>query len=214
MVKVKTDKKVVKVKIDSQALIIGLLIVVITVLTVNQFFISNITATLTKGFVIGEVRQTEQGTGSASIQTIMDEVVPKGTPEYGGMAQVSFDNVDSSLQTLVGYHMSIQLDGEDLQRYIKIGTTRETACEFCCGIGERGFANSDGNILCGCSHNIAFSGLTKWLIKNTDYNDEQIVEAIKDWKGVFFPGPMVSKELARRGINPESVGLPAIQGGC
>ncbi|MBI4182354.1 MAG: hypothetical protein HY520_05305 [Candidatus Aenigmarchaeota archaeon] len=150
----------------------------------------------------------------ARAQSLAEEIIPEGTPPYGAAAGVSFDQVDQSLQALVGYHRSITLQGEDLARYIRIGMTPETACEFCCGIGELGFAGQDGNLLCGCAHNISFSGMTKWLIQNTDYTDEEILDELEQWKALFFPGPKVAKELSRAGLNPTLVGLPAQQGGC
>ncbi len=202
-------------KIKDETLLLGLIGILIAALVVNQYLISNIQSAF-KGTAspAGKAVSQTGGGNNANLEAILADVVPKGVPEYGGAADVSFDKVDNSLQTLVGYHTNMQLSGSDQERYIKIGMTKETACEFCCGIGELGFADKNGNLLCGCAHTIALSGLTKWLIKNSDYTDEQIVEAIKDWKGVFFPAPMVSKELARRGINPETVGLPSIQGGC
>lgn len=194
----------------NDTLVLGLIIALITVVVVNQYLIFNISSTLGNFAVVKGFGDTQ----NIDISSIAAEIIPAGVPEYGDAAYVSFDSIDQSLDTLVGYHMNVQLDEGETQRYIKIGTTRGTACEFCCGIGELGFANDKGYLLCGCSHNIAFSGLTKWLIKNTDYSDDEILQELKYWKGAFFPAPMVSKELESRGINPESVGLPAFQGSC
>ena len=148
------------------------------------------------------------------IQAIMAEVIPTGTPEYGAQAGVSFDRVQESISKLAGYHNTIQLSGADWQRYLKIGTMKETACEFCCGIGEGSMLTPDGQLQCGCDHIYALSGLTKWLIKNTQYTDNQIFDEIQKWKGVFFPGPKLQKELTKRGISLSSAGLPSQQGGC
>ena len=202
-------------KIKKQTLLLGLIGILIAIILVNQYMIFNTSSLLKNGVsTTGITAKPLNQEQNANLQAIINEIVPKGVPEYGGAASVSYDSVDKSLQTLVGYHTNIKLSGSDQQRYIKIGTTRETACEFCCGIGEAGFADEKGNLQCECAHTLALSGLTKWLIKNTNYSDEQIVGAIKSWKGIFFPGPMVSKELNKRGINPESAGLPSIQGGC
>lgn len=156
---------------------------------------------------------TSPGSG-VSLEALKAEIMPKGTPDYGEEAGVSYDNVESSLRTLAGYEKIISLSGADQERFIKIATTKGTACEFCCGIGDAGFGTSTGRIACGCSHNVAFGGLTKWLIKNSDYTDDQIVEEIGKWKLLFFPRDALAKELQKRNINPESVGLPAMVGGC
>lgn len=153
-------------------------------------------------------------TKGISATGLFAEITPKGTPDYGEKTGVSYDKVEESLSTLVKYDEEITLSGANKERYVKIGTTKETACEFCCGIGEAGFATKEGEIACGCSHNIAFSGLTKWLIRNSSYSNEQIVEEVKKWKILFFPEPAVKKEAEKRGIPPESIGLPSQQGGC
>lgn len=170
-----------------------------------------------------EVRYLKKGAAGAKVagtttdsssSDLYAEIAPKGTPDYGSGAGVSYDRIEESLNTLVGYDKEITLSGADKERYIKIGTSKETACEFCCGIGEAGFGTAGGEIACGCGHNIAFSGLTKWLIQNSNYSDEQIVEEIKKWKILFFPKGTVAKETQKRGISPDSTDLPSQQGGC
>ncbi|NIO22356.1 MAG: hypothetical protein GTN76_16930, partial [Candidatus Aenigmarchaeota archaeon] len=115
------------------------------------------------------VAGTSAGSGA---EDLLSEITPTGTPDYGGDANISYDKVEESLDVMVGYDEKITLSGAERSRYIKIGTSEDTACEFCCGIGDAGFANEEGQIACGCSHNIAFSGLTKWLIQNGSYSDE------------------------------------------
>lgn len=151
---------------------------------------------------------------TGSLSDFLAQITPKGTPDYGQKAGVSYDKVEEGLNILVDYDKSITLTGADKERYIKIGTSPETACEFCCGIGDEGFATEEGEIACGCSHNIAFSGLTKWLIANSNYSDEQIIDEIGKWKILFFPEPSARKEAQKRGISPESIGLPKQVGGC
>ena len=162
-----------------------------------------------------EVRYLKKGTtASTNSPDLYTEIAPKGTPDYGNKAGVSYDQVEESLNALVGYDKGITLAGAGEKRYIKIGTSKETACEFCCGIGEAGFGTAEGEIACGCGHNIAFSGLSKWLIQNSSYSDEQIIEEIKKWKILFFPKAAVAKELQKRGISPDSTDLPSQRGGC
>ncbi len=150
----------------------------------------------------------------ASMQQVLKEITPTGTPDYGEKAGVSYDKVEQSLSILRSYDKSVILDASQQKRYIKVGTTPLTACEFCCGIGEKGFANISGKLACGCAHNIAFSGLTKWLIKNTSYTDSQVVSEIGRWKILFFPRGAVKKEMKKRNITPSGGAIPSMRGGC
>lgn len=160
-----------------------------------------------------EIKETE-GAGAVGLVDFLAQITPKGTPEYGKVAGVSYDKVEESLDTLVDYDKNISLTGADKERFVKIGISPDTACEHCCGIGEEGFATEEGKIACGCAHNIAFSGLTKWLVANSDYSDEQIIDEIGKWKILFFPEPAARKEAEKQGISPESIGLPKQVGGC
>ena len=81
---------------------------------------------------------------------------------------------------------SITFSGDDLQRYVKIGSM--IACEYCCGATTLVFSN--GQPACGCAHSYAMRGVAKYLIKNhgTEYTDDQILEELGKWKVLFFPG--------------------------
>ena len=154
-----------------------------------------------------EKPKKEAITGSATdIQKIIEEIMPRGIPEYGNNAGVSFDNVEQSLSVLVQY-ANLQLNEAEQQRYEEIASVEGTACSYCCGA-----TRLDQN--CGCSHNIALQGLVKWLIKNTNYSDEQILKEVRNWQIVFFPQPALEEELQKRNINPEAYGLPSMRGGC
>lgn len=181
--------------------------------------LSSISAELDAVKVAGPgVVQTSAGTNTTTnasnnasnnqinLQKILDEITPKGVPDYGERASVSYDKVEQSLSTLTGY-ATLQLSSAEQERYNKIADTDGTACKYCCGATKL-------SQNCGCSHNVALQGLVKWLIKNTDYSDEQILKEIKNWQILFFPRPTLQEELERRNINPESVGLPAMRGGC
>lgn len=197
---------------------IALLVIAILVLVLNQFLIGSITAAAVSGVAAGGANAISAGANAApsaaDAQKFAAEFIPRGTPAYGQAASLSFDNVDGSLQNLLYYHQSIQFSDGETARYIRIGTTRNTACEFCCGVGDAGFIDSAGQLTCGCAHNIAFSGLAKWMIKNTDYSDGQILEEIAKWKVAFFPGPALQKALIQQGIDPSAVGMPQQVGGC
>lgn len=193
---------------------LGLLVVLVVALSflVGSFWTK--IQYLEKGtYETKETKETEERQ-VASLGDFLAQITPKGTPDYGRVAGISYDKVEESLDTLVNYDQSIILTGVDKERYIKIGTSKETACEYCCGIGDEGFATEGGEIACGCSHNIAFSGLTRWLIANSEYSDEQIIDEIGKWKILFFPEPAARAEAQKQGISPESIGLPSQVGGC
>lgn len=199
------------ITISKNTLIMIMLLFLIGLVGLNQYLILSINSVI-KTLITGRAIISQEGTvsqeGSDLVQQIYNEVVPKeGSPtDYG----LTFS--EQGLQTLVDYQL-ISLTGEDQQRYIKIGSSPDTACEYCCGIGERGALRDDGNIACGCAHNIALAGLIKFLIQQ-GYTDEQILEEIQRWKAYFFPRGYVIEVLEERGINPESVGLPTQRGGC
>lgn len=193
---------------------LGLLVILIVILSflVGSFWTK--IEYLEKGTYETKETKGTEGNQLVGLSSFLSEITPKGTPDYGQKAGVSYDKVEESLETLVSYDKSITLTGVDKERYVKIGTSKDTACEYCCGIGEAGFATEGGEIACGCSHNIAFSGLTKWLIANSEYSDEQIIDEIGKWKILFFPEPAARAEAQKRGISPESIGLPSQVGGC
>jgi hypothetical protein len=143
---------------------------------------------------------------SNTLQKILEEITPTGTPSYGKKAGISYDGVEAGLETLRGY-AALSLNSEEQQRYEAIADTEGTPCKYCCGATKL-------SQNCGCSHNIALQGLAKWLIKNTDYSNGQILQEIKKWQILFFPKPTLQEELQKRDIQPESVGLPAMRGGC
>ncbi len=202
---------------NTEKIIISVLVLLVAVTIVNGFLIFSISAekeaTPTTGLVTGKtVSQGAPTAASGDVAKVAAEVLPKGKPAYGDAAGVSFDNVEESLKTLANYHRGITLSGADQQRYIKISTTDGTACEFCCGL-LGSFGTPSGQLACECEHNIAFSGVTKWLIKNSDYTDEQILQELHKWKASFFPGPTVQKAMAQNGMSTGS-GLPQQVGGC
>lgn len=194
-------------EIKTMNIMMGLLVVLLLVTIFQSYQISKLSG-------IEVATTTSSTSGEDQLQQILAEITPTGTPDYGKKAGVSYDDVEGSVRTLAEYLQSITLSGDEQARFIDVGTTRGTACEFCCGIGGAGFGTSDGQVACGCAHNVAFGGLTKWLIQNTKYTNQQIVDEIQKWKILFFPQGTLERELAARNINPEAVGLPAMRGGC
>jgi hypothetical protein len=183
-------------------------IVQITIIAVLALFLVYSLGKLSNtGKVVGVGNVVSDGASEGSIlEQVLKEITPIGTPSYGKKAGVSYDKVEQSLGILRGY-AALSLDQEEQQRYEVIANTGGTACKYCCGASKL-------SQNCGCSHNIALQGLTKWLIKNTDYSNNQILQEIRNWQILFFPKPTLQEELQRRNIQPESVGLPTMRGGC
>ena len=140
---------------------------------------------------------TTFGTVSAS------DIIPTGTPAvYGEELGIKYDDVsvndprkaDAAIGVLGNLDNSISLSGEDLQRYINIGS--QISCEYCCG--AKAIIFSDGKPACGCAHSYAMRGLAKYLIKNhgSEFSDDEILEEMGKWKVLFFPGVHETKAQA------------------
>lgn len=142
-------------------------------------------------------------------------VIPTGTPQYGRSLGVTFDDPVNSLDVLVSTYRQIELSPEDQRRYLNLATKPVgISCEFCCGVGPVGITN-DGKLMCGCKHNPAVHGLTKWMIQNTDYSDAEILREVMRWKALFFPKNMVELALTVAGGDTSSLdNLPSMIGGC
>ena len=148
-------------------------------------------------------------------QDAVDIMIPTGTPEYGPALGVSYDQPVQSLDVLMRLDRSVQLSQEDNDRYVALVTQPlGISCEFCCGVGPVG-VNAQGKSICGCKHNPALLGLTKWLIQNTDYSDAEIVHETLKWKTLFFPKDMVNLALTVAGGDTSGLDdLPGMVGGC
>ena len=148
-------------------------------------------------------------------QDALDMIIPTGTPDYGDELGVSYDDPVTGLSTLVSTYKSVQLSGEDQERYVALVTKPVgISCEYCCGLGAVG-ADAQGNSKCGCQHNPALLGLTKWLIANTDYSDAEIVKEALKWKALFFPKKMVELTASLVGGDTGALdALPGMVGGC
>ncbi len=148
-------------------------------------------------------------------QDAIDIMIPTGTPDYGDALGVSYDDPVEGLSVLAPLDRKVQLSEDEFQRYLNIVTKPVgISCEFCCGVGAVG-VNSQGKSICGCQHNPALLGLTKWLIKNTDYSDGQIIKEALKWKTLFFPKDMVNLALKVAGGDTSQLEeLPGMVGGC
>lgn len=83
----------------------------------------------------------------------------------------------------------IQLNPDEMERYITIGTEPLITCEFCCGV--KTLVREDGSPTCGCAHSIAMRGMTAYLIRNyPEMTNAEISYEIVRQKGLYFPKQM------------------------
>lgn len=161
---------------------------------------------------------------------IKSEAIPLGVPNvYGEELGVSLDKVQESMNKMRVFgptygtdDKKIKLEGEELERYIKIG--EQTACQYCCGV--KTLVKEDGEAACGCAHSIVMRGLAAYLIKNHSdrFSDEEILAEINKWKKVFFPKQTLAakfEELKKAGdedietlLQEFPDFLPQMVGGC
>lgn len=154
--------------------------------------------------------------------------LPTGVPAvYGAELKISFDQVQDAMNKVriygptYGTDKKIVLKGEELRRYVSIGS--RIACEYCCS--AKTLVRQDGVAACGCAHSIMMRGLSAYLITNhPEMSDERILTELKTWKATFFPKQTLTSELQklfRQGDTeimdvlkefPEF--LPAMVGGC
>jgi len=162
---------------------LGLLVIV---LAINQFQISTLESRLSVPLQSSPVQTSasavSSSVGSASLQAIVDKVIPKGVPAvYGTELGVSYDKPVESLTVLGKLDGDLYPDGKlkfsDLsvdaqKRYVAMGTM--IACEYCCGANA--LVSPNGQPACGCQHSAAMRGLAKYLLKNhPEVSDAQIL---------------------------------------
>lgn len=168
--------------------------------------------------------EIESASSYLKFKKIKESVMPSGSPDYGSELGVSYDQAGQAVDTLASLEQKIgkkSLSSEEKKRYVEIGTTEGTACEFCCGLKE-GFARNNGQRACGCAHNIAFSGLTMWMLEN-GYSNQEILDEISKWKTSFFPKQTLTQRLQQMKEDDPEVKkmlkefpafLPQMVGGC
>jgi hypothetical protein len=168
-------------------------------------------------FIYNSVRISGLSTGGAIISSVSaSEIIPSGIPKiYGKELGVSYDEVSESnpqranaiISILSNLDKTITLQGDDLQRYIKIAS--QISCEYCCGANSIIF--NDGSAACGCAHSYAMRGLAKYLITEhgTEYTDDEILSELGKWKVLFFPGIHESKAaiMESQGIEVNYISL-------
>ncbi len=126
------------------------------------------------------------------------DIIPVGIPEvYGSELSLSYDDVspldpsgaDRAINRMAELDMQIELEGENLERYVSILYEKEggISCEYCCGARSIIFEN--GEPACGCAHSFAMRGIAKYLITEhgNEMSDEDILKEVGKWKVLFFP---------------------------
>ncbi len=145
-------------------------------------------------------------------KTVKASLVPSGVPAiYGEELNISFDEVQDAINKVRVYGPTygqegkkIVLTGDDLRRYINIGS--QTACKYCCGVTT--LVREDGTAACGCAHSIMMRGLAAYLIKNhPELSDDQILEELNTWRATYFPKQTLTEKLAEM----EKAGEPGIK---
>lgn len=130
-------------------------------------------------------------------QDIASLVTPVSVPFYGielGLDMSSINAINASINKLAVMAPQqgsnpIQLNDEEMKRYIQIGTEPYITCEFCCGV--KTLVREDGSPTCGCAHSIAMRGTIAYLIRNhPEMTNAEISYELVRQKGLYFPGQM------------------------
>jgi len=130
-------------------------------------------------------------------QDVAALVTPSQMPFYGhelGLDMSSLNAINTSISKLATMAPKqgsnpIQLDDEEMKRYVAIGTEPYVTCEFCCGV--KTLVREDGTPTCGCAHSIAMRGTVAYLLRNyPNMTDAEIAYELMRQKGMYFPGQM------------------------
>lgn len=147
-------------------------------------------------------------------------MIASGVPDYSEkLGGIVYDDPVTSLEYLAKWYPTIKEEAKKdpalWQRYLNLATQPVgISCEYCCGVGPKGIS-ANGDLLCGCSHNPAIQALTLGLMKNTDYNDAEVLREAMKWKALWFPKNMVEAALTVAGKDAtELKSLPGMVGGC
>lgn len=175
-------------KIKSSML--GLLVVFTVIMVFNSYMILSLSVAPHT-----TAKKSVQLTGDP-VQDAINQVIPTGAAEpYGSALGISFDDPVAGLSVLSKLDRQIatsSLSKDESQRYVNIGT--KISCEFCCSAPA--VIDSQGKDLCGCAHAASFRGLAKYLIKNSQLSDEDILWQLTKWKSLYYPRNMVEKAAA------------------
>lgn len=180
---------------------------------VNQYLLTTVNHALGAKVNLAPLLQFVNA-GNAKGTTLADIVWSKGMPFYGQELGVTYDDVIGSLTKLAALDptygsQKIALVGEELKRYVKIGTTDKMTCEFCCGAKTLVFTN--GGAACGCQHSQAMRGILAYMIqKYPQKTDDEMMREVARWKALFFPNQMMARaqeQLASGKYTPDFAAL-------
>jgi len=184
--------------------------------------------------VFNQIQLASIGSGkgiATGIKTVNAEIIPIGTPKiYGSELGIKYDDVgasnprlaDETISIMGNLDRTINLEGDDLDRYIAI--VSQISCEYCCGAKSIIFGREEtetmnakvaaavvsgditeaeakkyrrepGAAACGCAHSYAMRGVAKYLISEhgSEFSDDEILTELAKWKVLYFPGQMVAK---------------------
>jgi len=140
---------------------------------------------------------SSQKTSNVNLLVQKSDIIPTGKPQYyGDELGFLYDDIDpynaqkanQAISKLGNLDRTLNVEGANLQRYIKIlyHDNSGISCEFCCGARSVIFEN--GQPACGCAHSYAMRGITKYLILNhPDMKDKDILKEVARLKILFFP---------------------------
>ncbi len=154
-------------------------------------------------------------------QTVINKMIPKGTPSYGTELGISYDDPVKALNFLARelyprINQDVQTNKPEVwTRYLNLATKPVgISCEYCCGIGPIG-VSADGKSRCGCAHNPAILALVLYLMDRTDMTDGEILREAMYWKALWFPKDMVKLGLQISGGDASVLAdVPSQVGGC
>jgi len=215
---------------------VSLIVIAGLLVLFNQFQISGISGQLGYGgsgslkvvsaSEISEIKSTAQAIATlfpvGDIRSEEDAIaimIAQGTPEYGESMGISYDDPVGGMTLLASNYNAVKKDiqqnyPEVWERYLNLATKPVgISCEFCCGVGPVGITKT-GDLRCGCQHNPAVQSLTMLLMKDTDYDDAQILQEVIKWKTLFYPRDMVGLAMQVSGGELDAGNLPGMVGGC
>lgn len=166
------------------------LLIVVVLLLINQVFLGLLFFTVSSK--AKQANHYEMMMKEANTIAIMNDL-----PWYAKNLNLSFatapemDRANEILGKLAPFQgeTPIELNGEELNRYIAIGTEPLITCEFCCGVKVLVFP--DGKPSCGCAHSQAMRGMAAYTIKNfPEKTNAEISYELVRLKGIYFPEQM------------------------
>jgi len=123
-----------------------------------------------------------------TVQDLINNIIPTGTPWYGAEAGVSFDSAEPAAR-LWGNARTLTLTPEQEARWGRI--VNSFTCDYCCGSPQQPTIITN----CGCAHAQGALGMAKWFIKyyGDKYSDEEIYGEMSRWYAAWYPKPTIKR---------------------